>query len=305
MTDQAQLLRQVRLALEDENLTAAIDALKQVATLARQQGDRAAEGRHLGNLALLYYRAGRPEQALQYFERALASARSDGDHATESGLLGNMGNILRELGRYEEAIRYLNEALMLAQQIGDLRGRGIWLGNLGLVYDDLRNTRQAVELHTQSVGVARALHDQRGLVTRLSNLGNSQAAGGDVEGALRSYAEVEAISRQMGTMHATAHVIGDLYAQLARGSQGETARGYFEQALRYYGERLNLAYEDGDEVRQGLMLYRIGGVLYEMGDADGALRHLRAARDIFTDLRMPGEAARAREGIEAIEGRET
>src|SRR5688500_14478275 len=104
MTDQIQLLRQVRLALQNDDFESAINALQQAAALAREAGDGAAEGRHLGNLALIYYRVQRPDKALQYFERALISAREDGDRLTEDGILGNMGNILREVGRHDDAI---------------------------------------------------------------------------------------------------------------------------------------------------------------------------------------------------------
>src|SRR5689334_16252949 len=89
MTDQVQLLRQVRLALQNDDFESAIDALQQAAALARESGDSAGEGRHLGNLALIYYRVQRPDKALHYFEHALASARADGDRLTEDGILGN------------------------------------------------------------------------------------------------------------------------------------------------------------------------------------------------------------------------
>src|SRR5690606_30970586 len=95
--DSAQLQRRLRLALQNDDFAEAIACLQAAAALAKQEGDSATEGRHLGNLALVYYRLQRPEDALACFEQALALAQQEGDRITEDGLLGNMGNILREL----------------------------------------------------------------------------------------------------------------------------------------------------------------------------------------------------------------
>src|ERR1044071_1635780 len=127
-----QALQQVRQALQNENYEQAINGLLQSTELARAMHDPAAEGRHLGNLALIYYRTKQPDLALQCFERALTLARAENDPVHEDGVLGNMGSIVREMGRYDEAITCLNQALLIAQEIGDTRGRGIWLSNLGL-----------------------------------------------------------------------------------------------------------------------------------------------------------------------------
>src|SRR4051812_33151716 len=104
MTEIIEVLRQVRLALQNGDYPTAIQGLEQAAQSARASGDRAAEGRHLGNLGLIYHRLGMPDEALACFERALEAARAENDRLTEDGLLGNVGNILREIGRYDEAI---------------------------------------------------------------------------------------------------------------------------------------------------------------------------------------------------------
>jgi len=119
MAEQAQLLRQTRLALQENNFKEAIRCLKQAAQLARSVGDASSEGRHLGNLALIYYRIQQPEKALGAFQQARASARADKDRLTEDGSLGNMGNSLREIGRYEDAIAHLNQALLIDRELSE------------------------------------------------------------------------------------------------------------------------------------------------------------------------------------------
>jgi len=120
--EQIRLLRDVRLALQKDDYPTAIASLEKAAQIAGESGDIGMEGRHLGNLALLYYRLKQPHKALEYFEQALALARKDEDRTTEGGLLGNVGNILREMGRHEEAYEYLSQALIIADEIDDRRG---------------------------------------------------------------------------------------------------------------------------------------------------------------------------------------
>jgi tetratricopeptide (TPR) repeat protein len=288
LQQQVQLLRQVRLALQHDDFESAIDALQQAAVLAREAGDSAAEGRHLGNLALIYYRVQRHDLALQCFEHALASARADGDRLTEDGILGNMGNILRELGRHDEAVTYLNQALLIAQEIGDVRGRGIWLSNLGLVYEDLGNYTDAIEVHKESVNVARIMRDQRGLTSRLGNLGNSYLALGNSSEALKCFHEVVAIYKEIGEKGEAAlrmGIIGNINSELGRGAPNDfEATFYYGLALDAYRDTLMLAQELGDKVGEGDLLTSMGNVYGNMGDYDQAINHFTAAMQIFDEL---------------------
>jgi len=286
--DQLQLLRQVRLALQSQDYPEAIRSLKMAAKLAHDAGDVATEARHLGNLALVYHRTGRPDKALQYFEHALAAARADSDRVTEDGILGNMGNILRELRRYDDAIDYLNQALLIAQEIGDVRGRGIWLGNLGLVYDDLGKPADAIPLHEQSVFIARQLRDQRGLAQRLGNLGNSFIATGDFTSSLKVFHEAVGIYRELGDKREWAlrlGIIGNIYSELGRRSPTDfEAKMVFDLALESYKETLELARELNDTFTEAELLSSLGNVHGNMGSYDLAIEHFQAAYQRYADL---------------------
>lgn len=288
MADQAQLLRQTRLALQENNFKEAIRCLKQAAKLARDAGDAASEGRHLGNLALIYYRTQQPEKALGAFQKALASARADADRLTEDGILGNMGNILREIGRYDDAIAHLNQALLIAQEIGDVRGRGIWLSNLGLVYDDMKQPAKAIDFHREAVSVARLIHDQRGLASRLANLGNSYVMTGNTTEALKCFLETVAVYKSLGDLAEAAlrqGIIGNIYNDLGRNSPShEEATICYGLAADAYRETLVLAQELNDFAAQAELLSSLGNVLGNMGNYDQALAHFRDAYQLFHRL---------------------
>jgi tetratricopeptide (TPR) repeat protein len=272
MTDAALLLRQIRMALQNQDYPEAIRNLEEAASAARSMGDIGAEGRHLANLALIYYRLSQHKKALEYFDLALARARAEQDRATENGLLGNIGNILREQGQHQAALDHLNQALIIAQEIGDVRGRGLWLGNLGLVYDDLKQYDKAAELHAGAVDVARQLQDQRGLALRLGHLGASCEAMGDYAAALRFYQEAAQLLSELGEQSALGErlrAIADLYAKVAREDQ---AWDLFAGAAEHYQMALELAQ---DRQLQAELLAQIGGVL-----ADGAAVSPEPRREI-------------------------
>lgn len=304
--DHGQLLRRVRLALQSGDYANAAAGLEEAADTARAAGDLATAGRHLGNLALIYYqRLQRPDLALHYFEQALTNARAEDDRLTEGGLLGNMGNILRELGRYEQALAYLNQALLIAQEIGDVRGRGIWLSNLGLVYDDLKRLPEAVEVHQEAVAVARLLRDQRGLAGRLGNLGNSHLAASSHAEALKCFHEAVAIYQDLGEKQAAAlrlGIIGNIYSELGRSAPSDfEARMCFDLALDAYRNTLNMAQELGDQPAEAELLSSLGNVLGNMGDYAAAIEHFSAARDLFARLGLRDRVPHLQHNIQLAE----
>jgi len=304
MNEQTELLRKVRTALQNRDYKSAITYLKQTAKMAGDSGDTAAEGRHLGNLALIYYRLNQPERALRYFGLALERAKQEKDRVTEGGLLGNMGNILREMGRLDDAIDYLNRALIIAQEIGDIRGRGIWLGNLGLVYDDSKQSDKAVEYHQKAIEIARELHDQRGLVSRLSNLGNSHVTLEQYAEAITQFKEVVTLQEALGEKTEVAlrlGIIGNLYNELGRQHEDDKkAQALFVEALEHYDRTLAMARELDDVISEAQLLRSIGGVLASVGRFDDSLDYLDSSRDMFDVLGLDDEREMTDQHIKAV-----
>lgn len=286
--EQVRLLRDVRLALQKDDFPTAIASLEKAAKIAGESGDIGMEGRHLGNLALLYYRLKQPHKALEYFEQALKLARADEDRTTEDGLLGNMGNILREMGRHEEAYDYLSKALIIADEIDDRRGRGIWLANLGLLYDDVRQFEEALDCHKDSVEIARKLHDMRGLASRLGNLGNTYVSLGDYLEAIETFKEAIDLFDQLNDKQGLAMrlgVVGNLYAELGRNAgTTEDLQNYSQQSLAYYRRTLELAQELGDSYSQAELLRSMGHVLVNIELIQESIEHLKLSRDLFKQL---------------------
>lgn len=304
MDKQIELLRAVRQALQSNDYARAIASLEEVVDLAESRGDISAKGRHLGNLALTYYRTGKHELALTYFEEALACARENKDRLTENGLLGNMGNILREVQRYDDAVRYLNDALLIAQELGDTRGRGIWLSNLGLVYDDLEQYEEARNLHEKSVTIARSLYDRPALALRLHNLGNSLTSLKQNEKAIAALKEALAIQRELGRIDAVAQhaqEIGDLYLILGRALlPDKSAYIHFNSALEHYSIGLKFRREIGDEHNEADILYSVGLILMDAQQTNDARQYLEQALTKFQSLGLEKRSQHAQQMLKKL-----
>lgn len=304
MDEQFQILRRVRLALQDGDFINAIRHLEQVVKLARERGDRGAEGRHLGNLALTYYRLGNPKQAFAHFQQALSLVEEDGDKFTQNGLLGNMGNVLRELDRHAEAEDYLNRALILSQELGDRRGRGLWLQNLAIVYMEQHRAEEAIPLLEDSVRIARKLHDQQSLATRLDYLADAYAAQQDLAQAAETVLDAAEVHYQLKQIDECAFAIGmagNFYADLGRIMlPSEAAYDHFSKALDLYGRAMDFMRQLKDQASEAEIIRNVGMVLADAGQLDDAAHYLDVAQRMFETLGLRREARMSRNTLQRL-----
>ena len=167
-------------------------------TAARQLKDRAAEGRHLGNLGLAYADLGEYRRAIEYQEQRLAIARESGDRKGEGNALGNLGSAYYSLGDYRRAIEYYEQQLEITREIGDRRGEGNALGGLGIAYDSLGEYRRAIEYYEQQLEITREIGDRRGEGNALGGLGNAYDSLGEHRRAIEYYGQQLEITREIG-----------------------------------------------------------------------------------------------------------
>ena len=96
----------------------AIRLLRQAAEAAEKQGDRQAQGVHLGSLGTAYAGLGQYERAIEHHQQALAISREIGDRRNEGNWLGNLGIAYADLGQYERAIEHYQQARAIFEAIG-------------------------------------------------------------------------------------------------------------------------------------------------------------------------------------------
>jgi tetratricopeptide (TPR) repeat protein len=164
---------------------------------ARQLKDRAAEGRHLGNMGIAYRILGDCRGAIQYYEKDLAIAREIRDRRGEGSTLGNLGNAYYVLGEGHLAAAYHEQNLVIARETGDRQGESNALGNLGNAYSSLGDKLRAVEYYEQQLTIARDIGDRQGEAAALGNLGTAYSSLGQNRRAIEYHQQSLAIKQEI------------------------------------------------------------------------------------------------------------
>ncbi len=217
----------------------AIELYEQVLAITLEIGDRLGEGTTLGNLGDAYLDLGEPRRAIELFEQRLAIARAIGDHRGKANTLGNLGNAYATLGEPRRAIEFYEQRLAMARELGDRLEEGSALGNLGVAYKNLGEPRRAIELYEQHLAIAREIGDRRGEGNTLGNLGNACAALGEPQRAIKHFEQQLAIAREIGDRRGEGITLGNLGVTYEK--LGEPRR-----AVEHYEQHLAIAREIGD-----------------------------------------------------------
>ncbi len=141
----------------------ALDYYQRALAIQQEIGDRAGEGNTLYNIGTIYWTLGQHEQALVYHQRALTIQQEIGDRAGEGYTLDNIGSVYGSLGENEQALDYHQRALAIQQEIGDRRGEGKTLNKIGLAYEQLGLVSEAIAFYQQAADVVESIQKEIGI----------------------------------------------------------------------------------------------------------------------------------------------
>lgn len=149
----------------------AVDHLQDALGLSREVDDRIGEVRELGNLGILHWVMGQRMKAIDYLQDALTVSRQAGDQVGEAAMLGHLGAIHERLGHYSLAISQVEQALSLFRQAGDRPGEARVLVSHGVVQKRLGHYSRAIDELGQALTMARTVGDRLGETYALCELG--------------------------------------------------------------------------------------------------------------------------------------
>jgi tetratricopeptide (TPR) repeat protein len=245
---------------------------------ARRLGDRAAEGRHLGNLGNACQSLGEYRRAIEYYEHRLQI--EIGDRRGESSALGGLGNAYHLLGEYRRAIEYHQQHLQIAGEIGDRQGEGNALGNLGVAYESLGEYRRAIEYHQQHLQIAGEIGDRLGEGTALGNLGVAYENLGEARRAIEYHERHLRIACEIGDRQGEGRALGNL--GIAYKNLGENRR-----AIEHYKQHREIARETGDRQGECNALWNMSLTLRKLGDHKEAIKLAEASLKIHEEIEDP------------------
>ncbi len=126
--------------------------------------------RVLNELSREYWR-NKPEQSIDYAEKAYELAIKTGDKKGESRAYQNKGVAHEYLGNYDLAIEYYKKGLDLAIKINDTEELGFAFINLGIMYYNMEKHNKALEYLQKSLTAYESVGKEHEYANVLNNIG--------------------------------------------------------------------------------------------------------------------------------------
>lgn len=216
--------------------------LEAALAMARQQGDRAMEGKAMGSIALVKHQTGYSDEALELYDAAIGVLREAGRRKQEGNVTSNRALLLNDLGRYDEAVAGHRAALEIHREVGNRSSEARTMGNLASTYKSLGRMEEASELHDQTLKLHRETGDRRSEGIQLGNIGNLYR--GDESGKAEDYyRRALDIHDEVGNRRSGAIVLTNHASHLQTLGRVDESEALLERALVIHREVGNRRFE--------------------------------------------------------------
>ncbi|HEY3733884.1 MAG TPA: tetratricopeptide repeat protein [Streptosporangiaceae bacterium] len=245
-------------------------ALCSAAILAAENGDYA-EAIRQGQLALgIFEQLGLPERT------ALAATV--------------LGSAHRYLGDSAAARRCFGRAMALRAGSGDRHGESAAINNLALLEGDDGNLGRARELFEQALVIKRQLGELQSLAIGLNNLADILIRAGQLDAAAQPLAEAAQLAAELGNPQLIGTVRCNQGDIAARQKEWQDAAGHYRAAMVAHQQA-------GHRTDAVLAMIGLGRATYQLGRRDEAIRQLRDAEAIATEIANPQRLAEVRTAL--------
>ncbi|MFD0354854.1 tetratricopeptide repeat protein [Streptomyces sp. NPDC127110] len=234
-----------------EHLSDGIVVARRVLAAAQRTGGGEGIGDALYDLALVLFRAYRPEEARELLARALDVFRSGGRRQGECKVLHLLGSLFRQAHRLAEAEAYLGEALAIFGELGIKHGQGIVLVGLAQVFEKTGRLDAAIDAYQRAVAVMYELKDHHRAAEGLDFLADALWRAGQREESLAVAERALALFRDLDNRKKQAWVLSGLAGCLLEAGREQEAKERFEEALALFAK-------GGDPHGQGVVLANLG-----------------------------------------------
>lgn len=263
----------------------------------------------LNGIGGVYENLGQYQQALDYYQQALAIRRDIGDREGEGASLNSIGGGYSSLGQYQQALNYYQQALVIFQNLGHRAGEGTTLNNIGIVYQYLGQYQQALDYHQQSLAIKQEIGNREGEGASLDSIGRIYHNLGQGRPALEFYQQALVIAQEIGNRAGQAAILNNIGAILSdigvnwqRRQEQERKRysvtqatrpwdliedaspRHYKQAIKSYYQALTILKDMGDQSGQAVTLHNIGLVYNNRGKYEQALDHYQQSLAISLDI---------------------
>ncbi len=216
------------------------------------------KGESLLALGISYLDIGKPNEAIEYFERAIILGKQQQFPRLIAACKLNIGVSKFNLGQFHEAINYYQQSIELCTQYNLIEDAVMSFGNIGNSYFQLGKFDEALQHILQAIQFAKKYQDKYMELFLQQNLANVLLAKGNGQQALELYKEITIFSEnQMDNFGIAGGLLGMgiAYEKLGDLAQAETV----------LNRALLLANQHGDENKILACLANIGHVITKRG----------------------------------------
>jgi DNA-binding CsgD family transcriptional regulator/Tfp pilus assembly protein PilF len=267
-----------------------------LARFLTQAGPRDDErvGRALCSAAVLAAENGDYTEAIRYAERAMAIFEPLGLKLRMTLAATVVGSANRYLGNTDAARRGFETAMSLREELGDRRGLSLAINNLALHELDVGNIARARELLEQALAIKREFGEQQSIALGLANLADVLIKTGEWDTAERLLDEGAAMA------HGNPQLIGTF-----RSNQGAIAshREDWAAAEEHFRAAIAASQAGGHPHDSIEPMIGLGRVYDRTGRRDEALRELRGAKALATDIGNAHRLAEAEAALAEVTGK--
>jgi tetratricopeptide (TPR) repeat protein len=228
----------------------------------------------LGNLANLYRKQGRREEAVELYHRVARIFGEKESYYNQAVALNNCGTVLLAQKLYREAAEVLSPSLRLREEYAPIEEVVVSLNKLGYCHLKLGEIRKALHYYERSHEAAEKTGDKKALANCLYNLGTAYNKTGSLaraEEVLLKAAELQEELDDRPALADTLSYLGAIYI-------GE---GDYPNAEAVFTNCLAIQRELGDTAGEGLTLNNLANAFQRQGLIDKAFDAYNEALSTF------------------------
>ncbi len=212
-------------------LTQALLTLREAEAMARRAGASGEVGLCLNDIAGVYNLVGDYDRSSRLCRDALRAVDTDGTADWRASVLANLGVNSIDQGRPAEALDFYEQALAAFQEVGDRRGESVVLVNAGRCYCLQGQTAPGIRRLERAISAAREYNIPLVGSYALLNLGLCHLIADDLAPAERAFADAGRWARETGYFKVEQAVLhGSALVARSRGDD-QTALARLEEAI--------------------------------------------------------------------------
>ncbi len=198
------------------------------------------------------------QQALEYYQNALAIFQGSNNLQQTIDILGKTGIVYYQLSQYAKAIQVHQQQLNLADQLDNALAEVTALGNLAINQKALGNYRDSRQNLQQALQIIQPLSQFKLEAQLWINLGNTEEILGQYEKSRQAYQNALEIAEEINHLEIQGIALGHL--GILKANQGR-----FESAIKFYQQSLELAKKIDDREGMGHLFNNLGLAYQALG----------------------------------------